>query len=61
MSLEPRSDLWLNALATQGNSSALMLGALDPAASINAFCVFAGKFDVLTNDIKLDVHDCAIP
>ena len=47
MDLEPRSALWLNALATQKNSSALMLGARDNAANSNVFCVFAGKFDVL--------------
>ena len=41
MSLEPRSDLWLSALTTQGGSSTLVLGARDHAANSNAICVFA--------------------
>jgi hypothetical protein len=47
MSLEPRSVLFISALATRKNSSARMLGALDNAANSNSFCVSAGKFDAL--------------
>ena len=40
MSLEPRSDQWTDALTTQGESSTLMLGACDHAATNTANCVF---------------------
>ena len=40
MSLEPRSDLWLSARSTQGNSLILTLDALNNAANNSSYFVF---------------------